>query len=220
MSELLKPPVIPSAILNFFSTQPDFPAVAGDMAEEFQQRAQSLGAAAAKLWYWRESFRNACALTAREMYRTPARTIVIAFGGLLAVSIVTGLYVFISFYPRSVGIFLGGFQYWDPMELVLNRSRRDLALLLQFIAPFVMGWIGGRLLPGREWALALMFTFISACVALPAAWYLLVALRIVLPTPLWEFMIAAAALRVSGFWLGTLWIRQSRNYKPPAGRVS
>jgi hypothetical protein len=218
MTELLKPPVIPSAILNFFSTQPDFPAVAGDMAEEFQQRAQSLGAATAKLWYWRESFRNAWALTAREMYRTPARTIAIAFGGLLAVNIVA--YVLISFYPRSAGIFLGGFEFWDPMELVLNPSRRDLALLLQFIAPFAMGWIGGRLLRGREWALALMFTFISACVALPAAWYLLVALRIVLPTPLWEFMIAEAALRLSGFWIGSLWIRQSRNYKPLAGRVS
>jgi hypothetical protein len=219
MSELLKPPVIPSAILNFFSTQPDFPAVAGDMAEEFQQRAQSLGAAAAKLWFWRESFRNAWALTAREMYRTPARTIVIAFGGLLAVSIVTGLYVFISLYPRSVGIFLSGFQYWDPMEFVLDRSRRDLALLLQFIASFAMGWIGARRLPGREWALALMFAIISACVALPAAWRLLVSLRIVLPKPLWEFMIAVSALRLSGFWLGSLWIRRLRNHKALAGRV-
>jgi hypothetical protein len=219
MSELLKPPVIPSAILNFFSTQPDFPALAGDMAEEFQQRAQSLGAAAAKLWYWRESFRNACALTAREMYRTPARTIVIAFGGFLAVNIVTGLYVFISFYPRSVDFFRGGLEYWDPMELVLNPSRRDLALLLQFIAPFAMGWIGGKLLPGREWALTLMFTFVSACSALFAAWRLLVAL-IVLTTPLWEFMIAVAALRLSGFWLGSLWIRQSRNNKQLAGHVS
>ena len=200
MSELLKPPAIPSAILNFFSTQPDFPAVAGDMAEEFQQRAQSLGARAAKLWYWRESLRNAWALTARELYRTPVRTMVIALGGFIAVSMATGLYVFISFYPLSVRNFLGG--YFDPMELVLNPIRRDFALLLQFIASFAAGWIGGKLLPGREWALALMFALILACTGL-------LALRIVLPTPMWEFMIAASALRLSGFWAGSLWIRRS-----------
>jgi hypothetical protein len=101
MSELLKPPVIPSAILSFFSSQPDFPAVAGDMDEEFQQRAQRVGAAKAKLRYWRESFRNACALTAREIYRTPALTVIIAFGGFLAVNILTGLYVFsVSIHDR------------------------------------------------------------------------------------------------------------------------
>ena len=220
MSELLKPPVIPSAILNFFSCQPDFPAVAGDMDEEFQQHVQRMGAARAKLWYWRESFRNACALTVREMYRSPARTVAIAFGGFLAVNIVSGLYVFIGFYPRSVDFFRGGLEYWDPMEFVLNPSRRDLALLLQFIAPLAMGWIGGRLLPGREWAVTLMFSFVSASFALFAAWHLLVALRIILPTPLLEFMIAAAALRLSGFWLGSLWIRQSRNDKALSGRVS
>ena len=43
MSELLKPPAVPVAILNFFASQPDFPAVAGDISEEFHQRAQKLG---------------------------------------------------------------------------------------------------------------------------------------------------------------------------------
>src|SRR5437016_778371 len=100
MSELLKPPAIPSAILNFFASQPDFSAVAGDMAEEFQQRAQRVGATAAKRWYWRESFRNAFALTAREFYQTPGRTIFIAFASLLAVSIVTLLFVVISLHLR------------------------------------------------------------------------------------------------------------------------
>jgi hypothetical protein len=220
MSELLKPPVVPSAILNFFSNQPDFPAVAGDIDEEFQQRAQRMGATRAKLWYWWESLRNACALTVREMYRTPARTVVIAFGGFLAVNIVSGLYVFLSFYPRSVDFFRGGLEYWDPMELVLNPTRRDLALLLQFIASFGMGWIGGRLLPGREWALTLMFTFVSASFALLAAWRLLAALRMVLPAPLLEFMIAAVALRLISFWLGSLWIRRSRNNKLFVERLS
>ena len=84
MSELLKPPAVPVAILNFFASQPDFPAVAGDISEEFHQRAQNSGANAAKRWYWREAFRNALALTWRELVRTPVRTTLIALGCFLA----------------------------------------------------------------------------------------------------------------------------------------
>ena len=73
MSELLKPPAVPLAILNFFASQPDFPAVAGDISEEFHQRIQSAGPRAAKRWYWREAFRNAFALTWREMRRVRSR---------------------------------------------------------------------------------------------------------------------------------------------------
>jgi hypothetical protein len=222
MPELLKPPPIPSAILNFFSSQPDFQAVAGDMAEEFQLRARTSGAKAGVRWYWRETFRNAWALTLREICRKPVGTIVIALGCFVAVNLLSGLYVFLSFYPRSIGMFLHPQYlnpYLDPMEFVRNHSRRDLALLLQFIAPLAMGWIGGRMLAGREWALTLMFTFVSACAALPAS-YLLAVLREVLPTPLMEFMIATAALRLIGFWLGALWFRQSRNERAIVGRVS
>jgi hypothetical protein len=196
-----------TAILNFFSSQPDFPPVAGDMAEEFQLRGRISGTKAAERWYWNEAFRNAWALTAREIYRTPARTIIVAFGCLVAVNILTGFYFFITFYPRSVDAFLSHFRYVDPTEFVQYRTRRDFALMLQFIAPLAMGWIGSRRLPGREWALMLVFTFVSACAALPPAWYLLVNLRIVLPTPVWEFMAAEFAFRLSGFWLGSLWIR-------------
>ena len=101
MSELLKPPAVPAAILNFFASQPDFPAVAGDISEEFHQRAQSSGAKAAKRWYWHEAFRNALALTWRELMRTPVRTTLIAFGCFLAVNIVTVLYLVVRYYPLN-----------------------------------------------------------------------------------------------------------------------
>lgn len=217
MSEPLKPPAIPSAVLNFFSGQPDFHAIAGDLAEEFQQRTQSAGAGAAKLWYWRESLRNAFALTARELYRTPVRTIFIAFAGLLGVSIISGLYIVVSLHLLSKGILLGG--DWDPMHLALNRGQMEMFLLVQFIASFAMGRIGGTLLPAREWALALIFALIS-CVVLPGGWRLLMALTIVLPWTFWEFVIAVYAFRLSGFWLGTLWIRQSRNKRAVESHVS
>ena len=80
MSELLKPPAVPSAILNFFANQPDFPALLGDISEEFHQRIQGSGAKAAIRWYWHEAIRNAFALTWREMRRTPVRTTLVAFG--------------------------------------------------------------------------------------------------------------------------------------------
>jgi hypothetical protein len=216
MSELLKPPVIPSVILNFFSGQPDFPAVAGDIVEEFQKRAESAGAGAAKRWYWRESFRNSIALTGRELYRTPVRSIAVALTGLLGVNAVSALYVSISIQPLSV--ILAG--HWDPIELVLNHGQRDTFLLLQFGGSLAMGWIGGKLLPGREWAIAVLFALISVCVPLPGALYLGLVGKIVLPRVLWEFMIVGLAFRLSGFCLGSLWIRQQRNHRAFAERVS
>jgi hypothetical protein len=216
MSELLKPPVIPSVILNFFSGQPDFSAVAGDIAEEFQKRAASAGADAAKRWYWRESFRNSLALTWRELCRTPVRTMAFALTGLLVVNAVCALYVSIGVQPLSV--VLAG--HWDPIELVLNHGQRDAFLLLQFAVSLGMGWVGGKRLPGREWAVALLFAFISVCLPLPMALYLGAVEKIVVPKALWEFMIVGLALRLIGFGLGSLWIRQSGKNRPFAERLS
>jgi hypothetical protein len=106
---------------------------------------------------------------------------------------------------------------------VLNHSDRNALLPLQFGAALVLGWAGGRLLPGREWGLTLTFAFVYACIFLPAAWYLFFAPNVVLPAPQQEFLIAAVApavpppvmiaalgLRLSGFAFGSLCIRQSR----------
>jgi hypothetical protein len=84
MPEPLKLPTIPLVMLNFFASQPDFPALVGDISEEFHQRAQSAGAKAAKRWYRREAFRNAFALTWRELMRTPVRTTLMTIGCILA----------------------------------------------------------------------------------------------------------------------------------------
>ncbi len=168
------------------------------MSEEFQERARNSGAAAAKLWYWREAFRNAWVLTAREILRTPARTALAAAACFLAVNGVMGLYFLARYYPRPIVVVMS-----QPMELVLNDG--GVMLLLQFMGSFAAGWTGARLLPGREWALALLFTFVVACVTLAAFWYL----RLALPAPLMQFMFAGIGLRVSGFWLGSLWMRRS-----------
>jgi hypothetical protein len=200
MSELLKPPAVPAAILNFFASQPDFPAVAGDVSEEFHQRTQNSGASAAKRWYWREAFRNALALTWRELARTPFQTTLVAFGCLLGVTAVLGLlYGFLRYYP---------FRF-DALDILGRQS--NVLIALNSIACLEMGWIGARLLRGREWALALTFSLISVCLAVPGTWHLYSVGNVVLLPPLWEIIIVGSLLRLGAFWLGCLWIRRSRS---------
>src|SRR6185295_17191607 len=194
MSEFLKPPAVPVAILNFFASQPDFSAVAGDISEEFHQRAHNSGAEAARRWYWRAAFRNALALTWRELVRTPVRTTLVAIGCLIGVSAVMGLYGFLRFYPF-------------PSDLEILVRHGGVLIALYLIASLAMGWIGARLVRGREWALALTFTLVSACVALPGTWYLVFVVKVDLSTPLWAIAILGNVLRQGAFWLGCLWIR-------------
>lgn len=216
MSELLKPPTVPSAILNyFFSNQPDFAAVIGDMSEEFHQRVQSKSSSlqAAKFWYWREAFRNAMALTAREAFRTPIRTLIVALGCLVAVNAVTFLYCY-------------AYWYHNPSrrldDLALDQNQREIILLLQFAASLALGWTGGRLLPSREWALALMYAVVSPLIvpvgfglvrnlALHPTLHLPAELDFLYFQPVRVFLIWELTLRLGGFLLGCLWITRSRS---------
>jgi hypothetical protein len=185
MSELLKPPAIPAAILNFFASQPDFPAVAGDISEEFHQRVEKSGANAAKSWFWHEAFRNAFALTWRELLQTPARTTLIGAGCFFAVNIAQG-------------------WFWR-LGPVSGRSPWDV-FATQLLFLLAAGLTGGKLLPRREWALALTFTALSICIGGGLRW--------VFPVPRIHFSAAQLAavvfgigLRQGAFWLGCLWIR-------------
>lgn len=193
MPELLKPPVIPTAILNFFASQPDFPAVAGDISEEFHQRIQASGGKAANAWYWREAFRNALALTWREMRRTPILTTIVAFGCYLAVNFV-------------------------PAPLILRFNMRWSALLvLNFAAVLAVGWIGAKLLPGREWALDLTYTVMTVCLTMPVLWYSFTfVFKHPLPVQFWAAVIGGGALRQTIFWLGCVFARYVNNRKQPS----
>jgi hypothetical protein len=203
----LKPPAIPLAILNFFASQPDFAAVAGDISEEFHQRVQKSGANAAKRWYWREVFRNALALTWRELLRTPVRTTLVALSCFFAVNIVTHIVTNVLW---RHGLMYGP-SPWSMLTI-------DLMALL------VMGLVGGRLLPGREWALALTFTACSITYTagfIFLVWglrgYLLALSSLHSALHLSALQLAAIVLwSLAGqgaFWLGCLWIRvHSRSF--------
>jgi hypothetical protein len=200
MPELLKPPAISVAMMNFFATQPDFSALAGDMSEEFQQRAVISGVPAAKRWYWREALRNAFALSWRELMRTPVRTALMAIACILAINAVTGIYVGIRWY----------FFQETPVDLIYDQSPRDVLLLLNFIPPIAIGWLGGSVLRGREWAVALTFTFISVCMGSIALVYLWLIREVHFLAPFEYLMIFGNLLRQGSFWLGALWARRAR----------
>jgi hypothetical protein len=201
MPELLKPPTIPSGILNFFSSQPDFAAVIGDITEEFHQRAERSGASSAKLWFWREAFRNALALTARELLRTPLRTFVAAFGSVTALNALIAVYVLIA-------------DLLPPHRFFLrDLSHRAAFLVFDFLASLAVGWIGGRLLLGREWALALTYTLVFAC-SIPAGFTVapLPSHFLHNPEPFRSLAILGNSFRLGAFWLGCLWIRCSNTH--------
>ena len=195
MSELLKPPAVPVAILNFFASQPDFPAVAGDISEEFHQRIQSSGPKAAKRWYWGEQFRNAGALTARELSRTPVRTTLMALSCFFAVAIVTNI---LMNYLWSLGLMYG--------------PRPRGVLTIQLLTLLATGLAGGKVLPGREWALALSFTAFSICLAGGLRWYSAVP-RVHFSAPQLEFLIVGNVLCQGAFWLGCVLVRYANNRK-------
>lgn len=203
MPELLKPPSIPLAILNFFAHQPDFPALAGDMSEEFHQRAQRSGTKTAKRWYWREALRNACALSARELMRTPVRTSIAALACFLKLNLLVDFYAAVKW---------ASFQ-GSLMDFIFIQSQSSLFHLVNFAVSVAVGWFGARRLPGREWALALTFSLVIGCLALMGGSFALFVLKPDIPTWVRKSLIFANVLRLVGFWLGSLWIRRSRNIK-------
>jgi hypothetical protein len=65
MPNELQPPSAASRLLSWIR-DPHLPQILGDLSEEYGERARSLGAAAARRWYWREAIRNAGVLLWRK----------------------------------------------------------------------------------------------------------------------------------------------------------
>jgi hypothetical protein len=184
-------PTIPVRILNFFRNQPDFAALMGDMTEEFHQRTSSSGEKSARRWFRRESMRNAFALTWREFMRTPWRTTFMALACLIDINAVTGVYVLVKGLPNSGAL--------DEVILWLN-----------CLPPLLIGWIGAKILRGREWALALMFSVISIVVNATGLVYLVFVFHSLGWTaPLMALTILGNVFRHLFFWAGCLWARRS-----------
>jgi isoprenylcysteine carboxyl methyltransferase (ICMT) family protein YpbQ len=70
--ENLQPPLAALRILSYFRS-PHVPQILGDLMEEFNERVQSTGLSAARLWYWRATLRNTIALAAGGQMTGKAR---------------------------------------------------------------------------------------------------------------------------------------------------
>jgi hypothetical protein len=187
-----QPPTIPVGILCFFARQPNFSAVIGDLKEEFHQRVQSSGSKAARRWFWRETFRTGWALTGGELLRTPTRTTLVALICFIAIGASTALYAYLV--QRNL------------VDLVYGPQGYRVLVLLNIIPSLAAGWIGGRLLPGREWALALTFILITLSMALFGTLYFLFVVRVDL-TEFKTLMMSVSILRLGCFCVGCLCVR-------------
>jgi hypothetical protein len=202
MSDFLKPPRVPTAIMNFFASQSDLPILSGDMGEEFQQRARRSGPRVAELWFWRESIRNAWALTSRELLQTPVQVGAMAVGCLVAVSFIPGLSEYFAAQPIR-RLHLGPYARWAVL------------IALELYAPLIVGSASARVAVGREWALTLCFTLFSICWAALASFIFLN--RYPMSARKEDLLIVWHLPRVAAFWLGSLWVRQLRRSTLLAG---
>lgn len=125
MPENLRPPRAASRILSCFRS-PHLPQILGDLMEEFNERAQSTGLAAARRWYWRETVRNVIVLARRgEMTSRPR---------LMTLFLVSGIWFSIALLSMCLShgwLMRLGHQAWGIITVVI--------LLLYFL--LVIGWL-------------------------------------------------------------------------------
>jgi hypothetical protein len=149
--DYITPPRVASFLLSFFAREPDFAIVLGDLSEEFQKRASAHGHAAARRWYWQESFRNAFAWIKREFLRTPVKVLTVTLVADLSVLVLVrlmgplGLDVQWAWIPP---------RYWRWFQLLWS-------ILIASLLCVATGAIASMLVRGREIAVAVSFAIWS-----------------------------------------------------------
>ena len=187
MFEIRRPPTVALGLLCFFAARPDFPAIVGDLKEEFHQREESLGLKEARRWFWRETFRTVWALAWGEVWQTPIRTTLMALACTWAIG------VFVAAY---------GLLITDLEAIVYGPNPYPVLLMLSSGPPLLVGWIGSRWHAGRELALAMMYvlvSLVSSAIGLAYLIYAGVDLK-----PILVLMICPGLLRLGCFWVGCL----------------
>jgi hypothetical protein len=181
------------AVLQCFSHDPNYAAMLGDLEEEFEHRIAQSGIVAASAWYARDATRTAWALTLRDIRHAPIRTVAVAVAAVFAINVITAAFV-LAFARHSVFV-PNARQWWTLVGL-------------QGITPVLAAWLGCRVLPRREWSLALMYSAVSIASALVG---LLVITRVATPDVITQMPHAYQSLAVLGnglrqamFWLTCL----------------
>jgi hypothetical protein len=184
----LKPPSAASQLLSWIR-DPHLPQILGDLSEEYGERARSLGAAAARRWYWREAIRNAFVLLQRRpALQVSLATIVCLVGVhasmMAAASLAWQRYVSgaAPINVRPVRPWFGwmGWSWgmaWPPASTMPREFYLAIPIGLLF------GFVLGRL--RRDQVHALRVTAVS-CWATLSVWFVIRALFFVAPGPRWH----------------------------------
>jgi hypothetical protein len=151
MRNRLSPPRLALTVLRCFSHDPNYGAMAGDLEEEFEQRIVQSGIVAASAWYARDTARTVWALTLREIGLAPVQTAAVAIAAVLAINATT-LACVLAFVRHSAFV-PNARQWWTLVGL-------------QGVTSALAAWFGCRVLPRREWPLALLYTAVSVVFAL------------------------------------------------------
>ena len=159
--EYVGPPRRAMNLLKFFASEPDFDTVIGDLREEFQQQVSAFGQAAARRWYWRETFRNASAFAKRELFLTPVTVLV------MTVLIFVGLWFLVVFGDRL----LVNVQWaWIPPRFWSWYQTGVVQFLFPALLVIGTGALASRFLRGRELSLIVAFATVFACMELYGLW--------------------------------------------------
>jgi len=149
MPNELKPPSVASRLLSWIR-DPHSPQILGDLSEEYGERARSLGAAAARRWYWRETIRNAAVMLWRKRI---VGTTLIAVLAVLSVNIIAN----VLFLKADRILAIVGWRRHFPIRVLVFRDewgmRWPVSFRFEFLwAPIValaMGYLFARAAPER-----------------------------------------------------------------------
>lgn len=149
MPNELKPPSVASRLLSWIRDAHS-PQILGDLSEEYGERARSLGAAAARRWYWRETIRNAAVLLWRK--RIVGTTLIAALA-VLSTNIIANV-LFVK--EDRIRLFVGWRRPF-PIRVLAFRDEWGMTWPMNFrfeslcfpIVALAMGYLFARAVPER-----------------------------------------------------------------------
>jgi hypothetical protein len=141
------PPRIAVWLLSLVATPDQFPAIVGDLLEEFSTIASRSSITAARRWHWRQSARTIAHLIGSQVRHAPTETVAFAIGGFVLYVVAEralhmsaealGSHTRVYFYLSAV-------PYWSVITAVER-----------YVLPIMVGWTIARAARGREIMVAL-----------------------------------------------------------------
>ena len=164
--KLDRPPQLGTWLVSLFAEGEERELIAGDLSEEYLERAAQGGRAAARRWYWRQILRSLPHLVGSAFRTAPWRigsAIILGFEfrRLLGPRVEPPIFAFIERYNIFENHF-GAYRF-------LTSTGIDIGHLITF---FMVGLLVGLIAWRREMAPALALGLIYGCMALAASvWF-------------------------------------------------